>query len=105
MQEVRDAPSKVPISRSVQEEAEFWDTHDLTDFWDETRPVKVTISQELRDRVAARAREAAENALVVPLNRETREELAQRAKMRNLGPAALARLWIEERLRAERAAS
>ncbi len=98
-------PSRIPELANREEEAEFWDTHDFTEFWDETRPVEVTISQALRDRVEARAREEAENGLVVPLARDVREELSRHADERGIGPSALVRLWVEERLRAERAVS
>ena len=42
--------------------------------------------------------------MVVPLGRAVREELARRVEEQGIGPAALVRLWVEERLRAERAA-
>lgn len=42
---------------------------------------------------------------MVPLNREVRQEIARRADERGMDASLLARLWIEERLRAERAAS
>jgi predicted phosphatase len=53
-------------ARTIEEIATFWDTHDLTDFEDQTREVeievclprrrKVTLAPELADRVAERAR-------------------------------------------------
>jgi hypothetical protein len=97
--------SRIPDFRSREEEAEFWDTHEFTDFLDESWPVEIEASQALRDRVEARAREEAEGGLIVPLKPEVRAELSRRADERGVGPAALAQLWIEERLRAERAAS
>lgn len=33
--------SSIPQFKSTQEEAEFWDTHDVTNYLDEMRPVKV----------------------------------------------------------------
>jgi hypothetical protein len=33
--------SKIPIFKTIQEEAEFWDTHDTMDFIEEFTPVKV----------------------------------------------------------------
>ena len=96
--------SRIPDFKNREEEAEFWDTHEFTDFLDESWPVEIEVSQALRDRVEARARAEVQNGLIVPLNQEVRDELSRRADERGIGPAALARLWIEERLRAERAA-
>lgn len=98
-------PSRIPDFKSREEEAEFWDTHDVTDFLDESWPVEIEVSQALRDRVEARSRRVTESGLIVPLKPEVRDELSRRADERGVGPAALARLWIEERLKAERAAS
>ena len=33
--------AKIPKFASEQEESDFWDTHDLTEFWDETTPVDI----------------------------------------------------------------
>jgi hypothetical protein len=32
-------PSRIPEFDSIEEEAEWWDTHDITDYLDELRPV------------------------------------------------------------------
>lgn len=47
--------SRIPDFKSREEEAEFWDTHDVTEFWDELEPSKLEVSREFRDRIAARA--------------------------------------------------
>jgi hypothetical protein len=49
------AVGKIPAFHSIEEEAEFWDTHDFTDFLEESRPGSLTIRGELRDRLAERA--------------------------------------------------
>jgi hypothetical protein len=35
------ASSRIPEFASREEEADFWDTHDFTDFLDDTEPVKI----------------------------------------------------------------
>jgi hypothetical protein len=35
-------PSRIPDFQSIEEEAEWWDTHDFTDYLDELRPVRQT---------------------------------------------------------------
>lgn len=99
-------PSRIPDFKNREEEAEFWDTHDFTDYWDETRPVEITVSQALRDRVEARARARSDLAdrLTVRLDRADRDELTRRADEQGVGPSTLVRMWVKERLRGERAA-
>ncbi len=42
-----EKPSRIPEFQSLEEEAEFWDTHDFTDYLDELRPVQVRFSPNL----------------------------------------------------------
>jgi len=81
--------SRIPKFRSRQEEAEWWDTHDTTDFEDEFTPIKVIIAPEFS------------HALIVDLPVEALTALDERAKRQGIGPSTLARQWIEERLRAD----
>lgn len=39
---------KIPKFNSYEEVAEFWDTHDLTDFEDEIREVKMNVDIKVR---------------------------------------------------------
>jgi len=46
-----EAHGRIPAFANRDEEAEFWDTHDLTEFFGvELQPVKVTIGGELAER-------------------------------------------------------
>ena len=40
-QEVVYRPGRIPCFASREEEADFWDTHDFTDFIDETEPIRI----------------------------------------------------------------
>ncbi len=31
---------KIPKFKTIEEESEFWDTHSVLDYWEETEPVK-----------------------------------------------------------------
>ena len=79
--------SRIPDFQSREEEAEFWDTHDLTEFLDETEPVTLNVSPNLRSVFSLR------------LDGEDQEELARQAKEIGVGPSTLARMWIKERLK------
>ena len=39
-----DARGRIPAFKSVEEEAAFWDTHDVTDYPEESRPVRFRVS-------------------------------------------------------------
>ena len=79
--------SRIPDFQTREEEAEFWDTHDFTEFLDETRPVKLRVSKNLA------------SALSVRLDPQDREELERRAARQGIEPSTLVRMWIKERLR------
>ena len=79
----------MPDFNNVDEEAEFWDTHDFTAFADESSPVEITVGGELADR------------LTVRLDQADRRELDRRARTMGVGPSTLARIWLKVRLRQE----
>jgi hypothetical protein len=81
---------RIPAFQNVEEEAAFWDTHDVTDFLEDLQPAEITVGSELAER------------LTVRLEPADRAELARRAKRLGIGPSTLARMWLEERLRQEK---
>ncbi len=80
--------SAIPKTDSIAELAQFWDTHDLTDFEDEL--------EEVKDRVFERL---PANAVPVPLSDEERRALRQIAQSRGVEEVALIRKWVREKLR------
>jgi hypothetical protein len=45
-----EAHGRIPSFANVEEEAAFWDTHDFTDFADESTPVQMTVGRDLIER-------------------------------------------------------
>ncbi len=80
----------VPEFHSIEEETEYWDTHDTTDF------TLLTPLDFLDDDELARV-------LPVLLEPNDREELDRRAEELGVEPVKLAQMWIEERLKTEKA--
>ncbi len=78
--------SQIPEFASREEEAKWWDTHDVTDYLDELEPVKVRFAKNLSQGVTIR------------LDPETLSELRTRAHGKGIGPTTLARMWILEHL-------
>ena len=83
----------IPEFRSREEEARFWDTHDMADYWDEFQSVKVRFAKNLSE------------GLHIRLDPETMNQLRSEAAHKGIGPTTLARMWIKERLQGKRADS
>jgi hypothetical protein len=77
----------IPEFASREEEVRFWDTHDLADYWDDFEPVELRFSENLSQ------------DLTIRLDEASLKELRQRAREQGIGPTALARLWVLERLK------
>ena len=79
-------PSRIPEFASIEEEAEFWDTHSTADFEHEFRPVGVRFAKQLSEGITIR------------LDPETLQKVRSLAQMKGIGPTTLIRMWILERL-------
>lgn len=82
-----EAVARIPDFQTVEEETEFWDTHDITDYLDELRPVHIRFSPNLS------------TGMTVRLDPADREALGRIAAEQGVGPSTLVRMWIKERLR------
>jgi hypothetical protein len=82
------AKSKSSLSkaRSYTEIGEFWDTHDLTEYWEQTRPAEFEV--DIRSEVTYYALESTLSAEVKVL-----------AERRGVTPETLLNLWVQEKLR------
>ena len=89
-----EAHGRIPAFANRDEEAAFWDTHDVSELvGEELIPVDVEIGGDLAER------------LTVRLDRDDRDKLARHAMAKGVGPSTLARMWLKERLRQEAEAS
>src|SRR2546430_10778054 len=84
------AHGSIPAFNSYEEEANFWDTHSITDFKGETELVKVRATRGLSANVQVR------------FDPETDQELEAIARERGMKKATLIRTWVLERLRQDR---
>jgi hypothetical protein len=82
-----EAHGSIPAFHSYEEEAEFWDTHDFTDFKQETTPVIVRSTRGLSANVQVR------------FDPDTDHELEALARERGMKKSTLIRTWVLERLR------
>lgn len=69
---------------SIEEAAEFWDSHSLADYWDETQEVQIEVRAIRKQRVA--------------LASELAKQVADVAKREGVSVETLVNLWVAERL-------
>ena len=70
---------------TLEAAADFWDKHDVADYWKDTKEVKadVKVPPTLR---------------YVPLEKEIAKFIAKIAKDQHITPETLVNLWLKERL-------
>jgi len=84
----KKAKSRIPIFKSIEEEAKFWDTHDITDFEDETENVVIIFD----------LKKPRDETIVVRLQKELKEKMDKVARNRGINISTLARMWFIEKL-------
>lgn len=83
---------KLPQFANAQEEAEFWETHDSTQYFEDTEPVEVDFED-------ARPRKA---QISLRLDPDSIAQLRTIAASKGIGYQTLIRMWVMERLTKER---
>ena len=82
--------TSISKARTAEEIGEFWDTHSLADYWDQTHEVEFEIRAKRRRRVT--------------LDPEVYAQLEIQARTRGILPETLVNLWLSERLVGEKVA-
>jgi len=79
------AENKTPLSSasSYSEVGEFWDTHDLSEYWNETHEVEFQVN-------------LGPSVIYFPVDRALAEKLRTAARDRGLSPEALLNAWLKE---------
>ena len=84
--------SRIPDFKTYEEEANFWDTHEFTEFEDELEDVEIVFDLE----------KPKEETLIVRLQNNLKEKLEKLAKRRGVSLSTLARILLTERLQSVR---
>ena len=77
---------KIPEFKSYEEMAEFWDTHSLADYWEQTEPAEFEISRHARRRY------------LIAVDRDLLSRVQRVARIRGLSTESLVNLLLEQRL-------
>lgn len=79
----------LPKFKTIKEEAEFWDTHDITDYISEMKPVKVFFQPENKK----------QETIVLRIQSNTKQRLQAIAEAKHLPLSTLLRLWLIEKIK------
>lgn len=80
--------SSISKAQSYRDIGEFWDTHDLADYWEQTRPAEFDV--DIRTEVT-----------YYPLDVVLAARIRAAAQRRGISPETLLNLWVQERLQQE----
>ena len=81
--------SSISKSQLYEEIGEFWDTHDLADYWEQTRPVDFEI--DIQSEVTYYA-----------LDTDLSAKVRSIAEQRGVSAETLLNLWVQEKLQEEK---
>jgi hypothetical protein len=79
--------NKTPISKAAtyKEIAEFWDTHSLADYWDQTKPAEFQVNIQ-------------SEVIYYPLAQGLATQIRKMAKRQGVRPETLLNIWVQEKL-------
>jgi hypothetical protein len=78
--------SSLSRSQSYKEIGEFWDSHDLADYWDETQEAEFEVEIE-------------SEATYYALSKTLSEQIQSLARKQGISADTLVNLWVQEKLR------
>ncbi len=84
--------SRIPKFKSLEEEANFWDTHSFVDFEDELEELDIVVDLQ----------KPKEEAVVLRIQKSVKDKIEKIAKVKGLNASSLIRLWLMEKLQSFR---
>lgn len=73
---------------SYKEEANWWDSHDFTEFWDETEKVDMVFELD----------KPRDETIILRVQKDIKDKIDKLARVRGLNLSTLARMWLMEKL-------
>lgn len=90
---------EVPKFKSIEEEAEFWDTHDSEDYPDYWEPVTdIRFSKNLKSVYIGGTKPPKSKIVQMRLDEETISAMEKVARQKGVGTSTAARMLIRDRL-------
>lgn len=85
MNKSKKQKTEISKAQSIGEIAEFWDTHSVADYWEQTSEVQFEVRAALRHRVV--------------VDPDVYQKLAEQAHIRGILPETLINLWLAEKVK------
>jgi len=89
--------SKIPVFKTAEEEAEFWETHSVSDYWHEFEQVKEELEPKLKAQIKSRTNL---KRVTLRLSQEQIAAAKRIAAQKGIPYQTLMRMWIVEGIRA-----
>jgi hypothetical protein len=86
---MKKSKSSMSKARSYAEIGEFWDKHDLSDYWSKTRKVKFDVVLE-------------PEATYYPVAKDLSEKIQSQARKEGVSSYALVNSWLDQKLKEKR---
>jgi hypothetical protein len=86
---MKKSKGSISKARSYAEIGEFWDKHDLSDYWSKTRKVKFDVVLE-------------PEATYYPVAKDLSEKIQSQARKEGVSSYALVNSWLDQKLREKR---
>lgn len=78
--------SRIPEFSSYEDEAKWWETHNIADYQDEFKTIKARFAKNLSE------------GLNIRLDPATLMKVREKAKQKGIGPTTLVRMWVMEQV-------
>lgn len=82
---MKKTKSSISKGQTHEEIGEYWDTHDLTEHWEETKPAEFEV--DIQSEVTYFA-----------VEKQLSEKIKAFARLRGVSPDTLLNLWVQEKL-------
>ncbi len=86
-----DESKKIPLFNTMQEEADFWDTHSINDYLPELKETRVVYRPKIKK----------ESNVVLRMEPELKKRLSALSRKKGITLSALVRIWLIEKLQDE----
>lgn len=80
--------SSISQAQSYQEMGEFWDTHEVTDYWDDAEAIELEVDIQSEVKYCA-------------LEASLAQQMRELAHQKGVSVETLVNLWLQERIQAE----
>ena len=82
---------KIPLFKSIQEEADFWDTHSINDYLPELKETRIDYNPRVKK----------ESNVVLRMEPELKKRLSALSRKKGITLSTLVRIWLIEKLHDE----